>query len=365
MRHLKLGGLCLIAIFSIVAVAATGSASAAEPEWGHCVPVKSKGHFQDSNCTKEDFSENKAHVKKYKGKFEWNATAAAACYPQKHGKYKDSACAVEDVKKGKPVGKYEKTGGAKFTGESPATSKPLLLTTLQECRGSSAPEECSSTAERGGETGVTVECASEHATGEAISLDEVANVHVVFKGCLLFGQVQCSDTANEGEIAVNQLVGKLGYLNKAAKEVGVDLKPATGTLFAEFNCVGSPEGYFHVAVGEGSSSAPYSCADWPGCGGDGIISPVAPVDQMTHTFTQEYKGEVATEKGHAYPEELTEYFNVPRHFEGGPDQILESYTEALSGSPPGGTVSGYGEWMDSSESLTNINTVEGEAEIKG
>ena len=54
--------------------------------------VKSKGHYEDSNCSKEDFKENKAQVKKYKGKFEWVPGAAAACFAQKHGKYKDAAC---------------------------------------------------------------------------------------------------------------------------------------------------------------------------------------------------------------------------------------------------------------------------------
>ena len=83
----------MIAAFALTAVAVTaGSASAAEPEWGHCVPVKSKGHYEDGNCTKEDFKENKAHERKYKGKFEWDSGAAAACFAQKHGKYKNAGC---------------------------------------------------------------------------------------------------------------------------------------------------------------------------------------------------------------------------------------------------------------------------------
>ena len=62
MKRVKLIWLAAVAAFALTAVAVTaGSASAAEPEWGHCVPVKSKGHYEDGNCTKEDFKENKKH----------------------------------------------------------------------------------------------------------------------------------------------------------------------------------------------------------------------------------------------------------------------------------------------------------------
>ena len=109
MKRVKLIWLAVMAAFALTAVAVTAtSASAAEPEWGHCVSVKSKGHYEDSNCTKEDFKENKAHVKKYKGKFEWLPGAAAACFAQKHGKYKDAACTEEDLKKGATQGQIRK-----------------------------------------------------------------------------------------------------------------------------------------------------------------------------------------------------------------------------------------------------------------
>ena len=131
-KRVKLIWLASLAAFALTAVAVTAtSASAAEPEWGHCVAVKSKGHYEDSNCSKEAFTENKKHVKKYKGKFEWDSGAAAACYAQKHGKYKDSGCTELDEKKGSPKGKYEKTGGPKFTGEGGAG---VLHTFLYECQ---------------------------------------------------------------------------------------------------------------------------------------------------------------------------------------------------------------------------------------
>ena len=50
MKHLRIMGLSLVAVFAIAAVAAT-SASAL-PEWGRC-EAKAGGKYSDSNCTKK------------------------------------------------------------------------------------------------------------------------------------------------------------------------------------------------------------------------------------------------------------------------------------------------------------------------
>ena len=119
MKRVKLIWLAVMAAFALTAVAVTaGSASAAEPEWGHCVSVKSKGHYEDSNCTKEDFKENKKHVKKYKGKFEWDSGAAAACFGQKHGKYKDAGCTELRRKEGRrPRANTKRPAARNSTGD--------------------------------------------------------------------------------------------------------------------------------------------------------------------------------------------------------------------------------------------------------
>ena len=50
MKHLRIMGLCLVAVFAFVAVAAA-SASAAEPEWGGCVKLaKAKGNYTEAKC---------------------------------------------------------------------------------------------------------------------------------------------------------------------------------------------------------------------------------------------------------------------------------------------------------------------------
>ena len=383
MKRVKLIWLAALAAFALSAVAISApSASAAEPEWGHCVPVKSKGHFEDGNCTKEDFKENKKHERKYKGKFEWDATAAAACYPQKHGHYEDSGCTKEKFKEKNGVksykGKYEKTGGSKFEGNGGAG---VLSTVLIECTNEKEEyvqrprEQCASENEEGAATqgyssGIEpakVECTSEHATGEATGTDEVGNISVRFKGCTYNGIPATTKGLPAGEIQVNPLKGRLGYINKASHEVGVLLEPATaGGEFAEFELLDG-EAVFHVGVGNAVSGAFWEEPENPGVpsGHDGIISPITPVDQMTPTFTQNYRVEhkevpcpAKTWCGEEGTNPVLEEVNTPSHFEGGQLEVLENY----------GDLTGFGvilEWASAGQEITNVNTVEGEAEIKG
>ena len=371
MKHVKIIGLCLVAVFALVAVAAS-SASAAEPEWGHCVAVKSKGHYEDSNCTKEDFKESKSHKRTYKGKFEWDSGATAACFPQKHGKYKDSACTVEDVKKGKPVGKYEKTGGPKFTGQGGAGVLQVVFYDCEkegtykrrprkDCEGKGYEEA----------SGSNVECTNEKATGESKGLDEVADVTVRFTGCTAFGTPATTAGLAPGEIQTKTLKGRLGYINKATHDVGVLLEPAVANgAFAGFEVA---EGVLEVAVGVGNAAEGtfYEGAGTPGnpSGNDGIISPITPVSQMTHTFTQSYRTE---ETSFPCPENcengvgssMKAILNVPSSFEGGQRESLEAYDEGTGLDPEFGR-GDSGEWQPSGQEITNVNTVEGEAEIKG
>jgi len=384
-KRVKLIWLAALAAFALTAVAVTaGSASAAEPEWGHCVSVKSKGHFEDANCTKEDFKENKKHEKKYKGKFEWDSGAAAACYPAKKGHYEDSACTKEDFKENtkthekKYKGKYEKTGGPKFTGEGGAG---VLDTEYYQCESKQGEEEvkyiqapredCNWNGTRNNEQGystssdATVECQSEQASGEAVGTDEVADVAVRFKGCSAFGEPATSPGLPAGEIETNTLKGRLGYINKSSHEVGVLLEPTAGGLFAEFSVLG---GVAMVGVGVGNATEgafwEETSAGVPN-GHDGIISPVTPIDQMTHTFTQVYKGEELAPPcqgvGAAHcenPKLIHAKQNVPTSFEGGQRESLEDYLAVPESEFE------YA-WSSADQEITNVNTVEGEAEIKG
>lgn len=70
MRHVRMLGLCLIAMFIVTAVAASGaSASKFTPEWGQCVQTESGsgGHYGNAGCT----AKVKAYHGQFLGAFEW------------------------------------------------------------------------------------------------------------------------------------------------------------------------------------------------------------------------------------------------------------------------------------------------------
>ena len=134
MRHFKIMGLCLVAVFALVAVAAS-SASAAEPEWGRCFAQK-QGNYIECNCTNEKAKEGQSAGTQ--GLYEWVGGADTTCYPMKKGNYIDSGCTKERDKKGKcrnTRAHYEKVvGGPKFVGVAGAA---VLHAIVAECYGSS------------------------------------------------------------------------------------------------------------------------------------------------------------------------------------------------------------------------------------
>ena len=305
MKHVRMLGLCLVAAIAVVAIAAT-SASAL-PEWGRC-EAKAGGKYSDSNCTKK--------AKTGTGTFEF--------------------------KKGKEL------APVKFTGEN-VGSGGVLTSTLEQC----GPfkriprSQC-----EGGEGSIerleaSIECESEHNTGETFSTNQVRNIAVKFHGCKLFGSVPCANGPNEGEIAVNPLKGRLGYINKAEKKVGVLLEPAKAHgEFAKFTCTGAGGGGLGVVVGVGNAKEGSFYKPEKTGGFDGIISPITPVNAMTSKFTQAFSTNAATHE------------NIPSKFEGKHIELLESYDFSVE--EPG--VSSL--WAAAAEEITNENTEAEEGEIK-
>ena len=197
------------------------------------------------------------------------------------------------------------------------------------------------------------------------------NVHVVFNGCKALGALPAESEgslgtpqhqeylesggggnvgANQERITVNVLKGRLGYVNKSATpepEVGLLLEPETiRGPFTRF-LIGTVNLETEVGVGNATEGAFYK-PEATG-GSDGIISPMTPVNTMTHKFKQIYK--LSTEPGH-------EFENLPSHFEGGQFEGLEDVAK-FPFEPSQGTA-----WSGAGEEITNENTVEGEAEIK-
>ena len=305
-KHVKLTGLCLLAALAIAAIAAS-TASAVKAEWGQCVKV-AKGKYTDANCTT-----------KGKGEYEW--------------------------KKGSTL------PAKSFTG---AGGEGRLISTLSECENSKGEVK------RGGpcvdefnRSEVEVDCTSENAKGEAHGTNLVGDVHVAFKECVALELFACSNTAEPGEIQVTPLKGELGFIDKTKNEVGVVLEPEGTKTFATFEC-----GPLNLVVGEaekketsryGTKLKETVIPAYPATkgGGDGIISPITPVNQMTNEFTQIYSQNAENE-------------NVPSKFEGaGKLKELEAYfwdpeTEI------------EGRWEKAGQTIENVDQVEGEAvEIKG
>jgi hypothetical protein len=358
-RHVRMLGLCLVAVCGLAIVVAASSASAAEPEYGRCVATKG-GHYQNNSCTEEA---PKSKTGKFKGKYEWKAGAPVGeeCVAQKHGEYTNSNCTTKSAKPKK--GTFEKLG-PKFKGEGGAS---VLESNYFFCvRGNQkANDNCENSKgeleESEDSTGVQkIECTSETASGELSGTKDAIHVDVVFHGCH-YVTFSCENTAVEGEVKVNELEGSLGYINKAKKEVGVVLHPVGGKPFAQFGCA---ENIDYVTVGE-SRDEPFESTEgqktieepwYSGGGGDGIISPVTPIDHMAKAFTQVYTVEDKTTPGG-----LKAPANVPNQFEGGSIELLEDW---LTDKEAGLAASNRSAWSPAGEVVTNVNTGEGEIEIK-
>ncbi len=301
MKQVRILGVAIVAVLAIAAVAAS-TASAGLPEFGQCY-AKSGGKYADSNCTTK--------AKKGTGTYEWRK--------------------LPDVTESKV-----------FTG---AGGTGTLTGHYEACvRGNKDPA-CSEEQINNEEASIleaSVECERETAQGEESGTKEVKNVSVKFVGCKLFGTVPCSDSSVEGEINVNQLKGKLGYIDKANKEVGIQLEPAVKKgEFVKFVCAG----IVTTVVGVDGNTKTEGQPAYAGTGRDGIVSPIAPVDQMTHELTQVYTINSEDE-------------NIPSKFEGKPAELLESYVVN------GEELAYRTAWSKAGETITNVNTSATEGEIK-
>jgi hypothetical protein len=343
-RHVRMLGLCLVAALALGAYAVS---SASALEWGKCENVGSGGNYTGSNCTKAEKAKPKGS-----GSYEWR---------------KASEVAAKRVAEGK-------SAGVPFTGHSEGGGG-VLTASVRECT-IITPEgtvelrvtrqKC---AEEGGEennveeVAAEVECSNESATGESEGKNKVAHIHVVFTGCSAFGAFPCqAEGSEEGEVPTNELKGKLGWINKANKEVGVLLEPAAKHgLFADFECGGilgnevgvgnKKEGTFYVQ----GEKYPEGCyGECPGAtpaeekhgGYDGIISPITPVNQNTSEYTQVY-----TEESE-FP-----FRNIPMNFEKKHIDVLENGFVAISNGRKDA-------WASAGEVITNVNVTEEEGEIK-
>ncbi|HTZ64054.1 MAG TPA: hypothetical protein VMB51_08115 [Solirubrobacteraceae bacterium] len=308
MRHLRMLGLCLVAVLAVVAISAT-SASAKLPEFGQCY-AKAGGKYANSSCTEK--------AKKGQGAYEWRKAAQVA-----HKKFVGSAGA------GVLEGSYFFCVGEK--GDQPRTGRPCKPGYEEEVEFLEKP--------------ITVECESEANHGEINGSNTVGDVSVTFKGCKLLGTAPCSNTEKEGEIHVNELKGEIGFINKGTspREVGLQLTPAQNKgRFAQFECLG----FVTTVVGVGSKKEGCAYTETKLCGDDRIIGTVTPVNEETPSLTQTFKINEETQE------------NEPSKLEGKPRASLESFI--YNTEEPQYT----SQWSKAGETVTNIAVGEEEGEIK-
>jgi hypothetical protein len=335
-RHVRMLGLCLVAALAVCAYAV--SSASALPEWGKCENVGSGGNYKNSNCTEKA-------KPKGSGSYEWKKGSELAPVPFT----------------GQNVG----SGGVLYSefaeclGETYEEYYHEARYTRQACEGKNPPKSY-----RHHEGYPYIECTEENSSGAASGKNEVTGVHVTFKGCKALGALPCENAGPE-EIQTSELKGKLGYISKPNKEVGVLLEPVKKHgAFAEFTCPGLPlsvvvgvgnkkEGAAHTSSGCDQECRGATPEEEKHGGYDGVISPITPVNQMTSTYTQEYKVE-NVETNEACPE------NTPSHFERKHIDLLENAPEI--------TESGIGpikfQWGCAGEEITNVNTPAEPGEIK-
>jgi len=127
---------------------------------------------------------------------------------------------------------------------------------------------------------ITCQAATDHGelTGPKTDTEQIT-----LTGCESSG-IKCSSVGQaEGTIVTATLKSVLGYINKAKKEVGVDLEGISSPVFAEFNC-----GPVSVVI-SGS-----------------VIAKVTPVNKMTTTYSELFaasKGKQKIEKFEKRPKD--------------------------------------------------------------
>jgi hypothetical protein len=84
MRHVRMLGLCLVAVFAFGAIAAASASAKQMPEWGECEKVEEgvEGKYTDSNCTVR--APRRHGI--YTGEYEWS---------EKNGRFHGSILAPE------------------------------------------------------------------------------------------------------------------------------------------------------------------------------------------------------------------------------------------------------------------------------
>jgi hypothetical protein len=212
MKHIKIVGICLAAVFAMGMVAAGSASAETEPYIEQCLQTLTagQGNWLDSQCSVSRASGNWIRV------IEPGIGNCFRVVEPGTGAWNDNRCSESGGSK-----EFIRVTGA--AGGEAATFSSIV-----------------SSGELETEKGHKVKCAAGTDSGEITGAKTVGNVIVIFTGCeseVLETKVKCKTTgAKEGEIRTNNLKGEIGYLNKTEQKVGLLLEPSGTELFAEFKC---------------------------------------------------------------------------------------------------------------------------------
>lgn len=85
----------------------------------------------------------------------------------------------------------------------------------------------------------TVTCSAEKGKSVAEGVKNVKEAKVTFTGCVASIGGKCTSSGQaEGTIVTNTMKGRIDYISKSSKVVGLLLQPESGTEFAKFVCAG-------------------------------------------------------------------------------------------------------------------------------
>jgi hypothetical protein len=252
---MRLVGLCLLGTFAFGAVAAgsASSALAAAPEVGRCVPAANeiiagkrhwKGVYKNRACTVLNPT-NEGH---------WEWVPGPGPNPGFVGQGTPEETATLETAKGRKITCTNGLAEGELTG--PKSEKVNLQ--LIGCEDTTSKEKCQNFTPEIGEPKPT-----------------------------------------PGKIQTQKLVGGLGFINKAKKQVGWDIKPETGPVLAYFECGETPlTGTKYVLEGS-------------------YITRIYPVNKAIEEFLQFYVAKGGKQ--------------IPTSFEGGePDTLSVKVIEGVS-----------------------------------
>jgi len=191
MRHVRIAGVCLLAIFALTATVSASASAGTLPALWEC---------------------HKLTANKITKKFE--------------GIYTDTKCSKEATTKQKEEGLVNKFVLQEFS----LAAKKNKPKEFKDLKGAGADLAIEGVA--------TVACASFEDHGFFSGPKTANKIKVTFFGCEIAG-LKCSNTEIAGKVETKTLTGELGYISGKGTEhpvVGAVIRPETGIYEAEFRC---------------------------------------------------------------------------------------------------------------------------------